>query len=209
MDERSQAPMPSRSSLAPDTRAGSADDDGRALLQQLPFDVAGMDHSVELDDSDSGARDTQAGPPSVSVQERSLKDRSISVSANLVRLKQIRFGIASVNSDVFDDQEKGSAMNVRSLGDKGSACVFPPIYNMIRAGKQKKLLIARMGSVRGLGRNISAKIGYPRAGLASADDQRTTAAQNYHYAEIFLPKPLTLPILAIRSFFCFPALIML
>ena len=104
-------------------------------------------------------------------KERSVTTRTGSTSSELAN----KFaGINFQGNEVF----QGNACPSSGSGSK----LFPPAYNIIRAGKAMKLNMSRLGSVTGFDR-IPSKIGYGRAGIAAAGDGRALCAQNYHCIE--------------------------
>ena len=145
-----------------------------------------MDSSTTANKGSRAAKAAQSTGGSCSTmqsQEGPFLYRKKSIGTELSdRLKNANIVSAgSYTDEVFENSAGAPTGPAGGTGQKIGD--FPPAYAAIRAGKFKRLMAGKFGSVCGIHRLATDKIGFPRCGMDAGNDGRVYSVQNYHCTE--------------------------
>jgi len=134
--------------------------------------------SREKIDEYNGSGSSSVSNPGVSdISSRMKKTRIVSFGGGGDDV----FGSARPGDNTFAQSSDGSSgSNSAIFQDDTTEPSFPPIYSILRAAKQKKLLASRLASPFGFLRIQEKRIGYGPGGLTVPGDARGGMAQNFH-----------------------------
>jgi len=132
----------------------------------------------EYNVSDNSSGKSSVTNPGVSdISSRLKKTRIVSFGGGIDDV----FGSARPGDNTFAHSSDGiSGSNSANFQDETAEPSFPPIYSILRAAKQKKLLASRLAAPFGFLRIPEKRIGYGTGGLTVPGDARGGMAQNFH-----------------------------
>jgi len=136
--------------------------------------------TVSLNPTEATKKDSFSNPGSVAGISKKMKKTRIVSFAEGGGGDDV-FGYAHSGTSAFAQSPDGfSGSNYANTQDESHETSFPPIYNILRAAKQKKLLATRLASPFGFLRVHEKRIGYGAGGLTVLGDDRGHMAQNFH-----------------------------